>query len=461
MLKRGFKTHYDNEKIDLRNPRFRNVEYLILSAYSSTDNIPGFKPISHTMFEDPQREIERKVFDYSISATERADLIYNNRGRSEFRNFLLTNKQALIKTARIDQEVAEKIILSTTLMSLFSALELAQIILIHLEKQGFLLIFNPVDDPNLIKLLQQDVRAATSLLSSRLAAYFSPRTLAQITEQYIDDPIYQKASLHMRATPGEIFSEQNLRDLEIQRIYTRYKQRDKSKFQQNKYEKEESGYQGHGAPRYNQGYQGHQAPGYNQRYQGHQAPGYNQGYQGYQGHQAPGYNQGYQGHGAPRYNQGYQGHGAPRYNQGYQGNQAPGYNQGYQAQGNEEPGHNQGHAQPNKEEQKFKYNQKSRGPEFFNQAKPSGNTSEFVFSDREKIDFNPYDILSINRDATDQDIKKAYYKLARNFHPDKAVTETGDQFKKIGSAYKILSDPAKRAEYDNFLDRNVPKAGHF
>ncbi len=60
-----------------------------------------------------------------------------------------------------------------------------------------------------------------------------------------------------------------------------------------------------------------------------------------------------------------------------------------------------------------------------------------------------YDILGVSRGATDDEIKKAYRKLAHKYHPDKAG---GDEkkFKEINSAYQVLSDKTKRQQYDQF-----------
>ena len=67
-----------------------------------------------------------------------------------------------------------------------------------------------------------------------------------------------------------------------------------------------------------------------------------------------------------------------------------------------------------------------------------------------------YDILGVKEDATQDQIKKAYRKLSLKHHPDKHVNDSEedkkyheDQFKKIVEAYDTLSDPDKRAEYDN------------
>lgn len=77
-----------------------------------------------------------------------------------------------------------------------------------------------------------------------------------------------------------------------------------------------------------------------------------------------------------------------------------------------------------------------------------------------KRDF--YDILGVNRDASDEDIKKAYRKLAMKYHPDRNPDskEAEDKFKQCKEAYEILSDSQKRAAYDQFGHAGVdPNAG--
>jgi DnaJ-class molecular chaperone len=63
-----------------------------------------------------------------------------------------------------------------------------------------------------------------------------------------------------------------------------------------------------------------------------------------------------------------------------------------------------------------------------------------------------YEVLGVSRSATDHEIKKAYRKLARKFHPDVNVgsQEAEARFKEISAAYQVLSDPKKKKEYDLF-----------
>lgn len=78
----------------------------------------------------------------------------------------------------------------------------------------------------------------------------------------------------------------------------------------------------------------------------------------------------------------------------------------------------------------------------------------------EKRDF--YDVLGVNRNASAGDIKKAYRKLARQYHPD-VSEEAGaeDKFKEVNEAYEVLSDQSKRSAYDNFGHAGVSGAGGF
>ncbi len=65
---------------------------------------------------------------------------------------------------------------------------------------------------------------------------------------------------------------------------------------------------------------------------------------------------------------------------------------------------------------------------------------------------DPYEVLGVPRDASADEIKSAYRRLARKYHPDvnPGDTEAEEKFKEIGSAYSVLSDPEKRQRFDRF-----------
>lgn len=66
-----------------------------------------------------------------------------------------------------------------------------------------------------------------------------------------------------------------------------------------------------------------------------------------------------------------------------------------------------------------------------------------------------YMVLGVNPNASERDIKQAYYKLALRFHPDKNSGDSAaaDKFKEVGGAYAVLSDPDDRKKYDLFLNQ--------
>ena len=63
-----------------------------------------------------------------------------------------------------------------------------------------------------------------------------------------------------------------------------------------------------------------------------------------------------------------------------------------------------------------------------------------------------YEALGVAKDASADDIKKAFRKLAVKYHPDRNQGDTAaeEKFKEINEAYAVLSDPEKRKKYDTF-----------
>lgn len=69
---------------------------------------------------------------------------------------------------------------------------------------------------------------------------------------------------------------------------------------------------------------------------------------------------------------------------------------------------------------------------------------------------NLYQILEIDRNAPQNEIKKAYRKLAKKYHPDTNPNDKNacDKFREVAQAYEILSDEKKRKEYDDKLSNS-------
>jgi molecular chaperone DnaJ len=74
---------------------------------------------------------------------------------------------------------------------------------------------------------------------------------------------------------------------------------------------------------------------------------------------------------------------------------------------------------------------------------------------------DPYDILGVERSASQDEIKSAFRKLAGQHHPDKNPGDEGahQRFKELNAAYQILSDPQKRAAFDRFGAAGIGAAG--
>ena len=72
-----------------------------------------------------------------------------------------------------------------------------------------------------------------------------------------------------------------------------------------------------------------------------------------------------------------------------------------------------------------------------------------------------YEVLGVNKNASDDEIKKAYRKLAVKYHPDRnpGDKEAEAKFKEINEAHEVLSDKQKRARYDQFGHAGVGGTG--
>src|SRR5690625_1054256 len=62
-----------------------------------------------------------------------------------------------------------------------------------------------------------------------------------------------------------------------------------------------------------------------------------------------------------------------------------------------------------------------------------------------------YEVLGVGKDATPEELRKAYRKLARKYHPDvNKEPDAEEKFKEVKEAYEVLNDQQKRAQYDQF-----------
>jgi len=96
----------------------------------------------------------------------------------------------------------------------------------------------------------------------------------------------------------------------------------------------------------------------------------------------------------------------------------------------------------------YKYYKYFNRAEFRKYEKPYGHEREKVES--EDVPYY-YKVLGVSKDASQEEIKRAYYRLVRIYHPDvSADPEARRKFEEIRKAYEVLSDPEKRAKYDKF-----------
>jgi molecular chaperone DnaJ len=75
---------------------------------------------------------------------------------------------------------------------------------------------------------------------------------------------------------------------------------------------------------------------------------------------------------------------------------------------------------------------------------------------------DPYEVLGVSRDAAEQEVKKAFRRLARELHPDVNAhdPDAEDKFKEAAEAYEILSDPERRATYDRYGHEGLRSGGY-
>src|ERR1700691_146219 len=75
---------------------------------------------------------------------------------------------------------------------------------------------------------------------------------------------------------------------------------------------------------------------------------------------------------------------------------------------------------------------------------------------------DPYEVLGVSREATEQEVKKSFRRLARELHPDVNAhdPQAEAKFKEAAEAYEILSDPERRATYDRYGHEGLRFGGY-
>lgn len=73
---------------------------------------------------------------------------------------------------------------------------------------------------------------------------------------------------------------------------------------------------------------------------------------------------------------------------------------------------------------------------------------------------NWYEVLEVSREASGEEIKRAYRRLARKYHPDNVGERERERFEQVQEAYAVLGDEKKRRDYDRVLDEGVSGKRH-
>lgn len=90
----------------------------------------------------------------------------------------------------------------------------------------------------------------------------------------------------------------------------------------------------------------------------------------------------------------------------------------------------------------------SKDIHYSNNKRQQHSTRPLFYPSERKRDY--YEVLGVPKDANSATIKKAYYELAKKYHPDSSSStpESSKKFAEISAAYEVLRDEKKRAQYD-------------